>query len=200
MCLLFETIKVFERKLVDIDYHNQRLNRTRKLLFGMSEKIDLNEQIFIPDDLDMSLFKCRIAYDEKGFAEAKFSPYKINKINSLKVIRNADIDYSFKYSDRIIINNLLAQKGDCDDILIIKNGYVTDTSICNIVFFDGDKWVTPSTPLLRGTKRERLIQEGVIYDALITEEDLFKFETFALINTFRDIVDNQISVDNIEGF
>lgn len=33
-----------------------------------------------------------------------------------------DIDYSYKSTDRTELNRLTAQKGDCDDIVIVKNG------------------------------------------------------------------------------
>jgi len=167
------------------------------LLFGIEKEIDLNEAIPVPDDLDRGLYKCRITYDENGFGEAAFSPYILKNIKSLKIVRCDDIDYRFKYDERGVINDLLAQRGNCDDILIIKNGYVSDTSVCNIVFFDGDQWVTPATPLLRGTKRAKLIHEGVIYEAVFTEEDLSRFKTFCLINAFRELAGNQILIENI---
>ena len=198
MCLLFETIKVFERKLFNIDYHNQRFNRTRRLLFGSVEEIDLNKIISIPDDIDKGLYKCRITYDEKEFGEAEFSPYKLKRISSLKIVHCEKIDYSFKYSDRSVINDLLSKKGNCDDILIIKNGFVTDTSICNIVFYDGTDWITSSTPLLKGTMRTKLMQGNKIIEKKIKEKDLKRYRSAALINAFRDLGNNQIPMQNIE--
>jgi 4-amino-4-deoxychorismate lyase len=78
-------------------------------------------------------------------------------IESLKLVEDNTISYRHKYSDRSHLLELMNMRGDCDDILIVKDGYITDTSFSNIVFFDGDKWVTPARPLLRGTMRESLL-------------------------------------------
>ena len=42
------------------------------------------------------------------------------------------IDYTYKSAHREELNALYAQKGMADDILIVRNGYLTDTSISNI--------------------------------------------------------------------
>jgi 4-amino-4-deoxychorismate lyase len=93
---------------------------------------------------------------------------------------------------------LLAKRGDCDDILIVKNGYITDTSFSNIVFFDGDKWVTPARPLLRGTMRESLLKTNYIEETDILVNDLKKFTIARLVNAmlpFRTATD--IKLQNI---
>jgi 4-amino-4-deoxychorismate lyase len=97
-----------------------------------------------------------------------------------------------------MFDNLLAKKENCDDILIINNGRVTDTSYCNVVFSDGEKFLTSSTPLLRGTKREKLIREKIIKEEEITLKDLRLFKKAILINAMIDIDDNiEVSTENI---
>ena len=109
-----------------------------------------------------------------------------------------DLDYSLKYADRTEINKLREKRGGCDDILIIKNGFVTDTSYANIIFWDGEKWLTPSTPLLKGTKRQKLIDEGKIIPAEIREEDIPKFKKAKIINSMIDIEDTEgMEIDEI---
>ena len=66
----------------------------------------------------------------------------MREIRSLKVVVDDRIDYSFKSADRSSLNRLTAQKGDCDEIIIVKNGLVTDTSFTNIAVFDGEQWLT----------------------------------------------------------
>ena len=52
-------------------------------------------------------------------------------------------------------------RGACDEILIIKDGHITDTSISNIVFRLPDGWwLTPFTPLLKGIMRTYLLESG----------------------------------------
>ena len=44
----------------------------------------------------------------------------------------------------------------------VKNGRLTDTSYSNIALFDGNRWVTPAHPLLKGTMRQSLIDKGLL--------------------------------------
>ena len=84
--------------------------------------------------------------------------------------------------DRKEIDKLFEKRGKADDILIVKNGFITDTSIANIAFFDGKKWFTPKTCLLRGTTRERLLKEKKIFEKDIRVEDIKRYKKIALLN------------------
>ena len=98
-----------------------------------------------------------------------------------------DIEYSLKYSDRSLINTLFAQRGACDEIIIIKNGKVTDCSIGNLIFRQEKKWYTPDTPLLLGTQREKLLQEGKIQERTIFQEDIVNFDEIKIINAMNTL-------------
>ena len=78
------------------------------------------------------------------------------------------------------------KKKEADDILIIKNELVTDTSIANIAFFDGKKWLTPKTPLLKGVTRTRLLDNSEIFEADIHFRELKKYKKVALLNAMID--------------
>jgi 4-amino-4-deoxychorismate lyase len=85
--------------------------------------------------------------------------------------------------NRDTLNRLVERKGQADEILIIKNGLITDTSIANVAFLDkDDHWITPATPLLKGTTRERLLSENRIVEAEIKLADLPKFTQMAMLN------------------
>ncbi len=115
----------------------------------------------------------------------------------MKVVGCDSIEYNYKYENRECLNELLELKQNCDDILIVKNKKITDTSFSNIVFFDGKKWITPSTPLLKGTKREKLLSDGKIVQNEIKLNDLKYFQKAALINSMLDLEDNVISIGNV---
>ncbi len=85
----------------------------------------------------------------------------------------------------------MAQKENCDDILIVKNGIITDTSFSNIAFFDGKQWKTPKSPLLKGTCRERLLCEQKIFEKDINLNDLSNYKCYKLINAMRDLSDDE---------
>ena len=59
---------------------------------------------------------------------------------------------------------------------------MTDTSYSNIIFFDGTKWVTPSTPLLHGTMRSFLLKNEIISEMKIKVPDMKQFQKARLIN------------------
>jgi len=95
------------------------------------------------------------------------------------------LDYQYKYFNRSHFEKLIEQKEECDDIIIIKNGFLTDSSMANLIFFDGKNWFTPKIPLLQGTCRERLLDEGFIFKRKIQSEDLKYFHGVKLINAMR---------------
>jgi 4-amino-4-deoxychorismate lyase len=197
MSQLFDVIKVHNRQLLDINYHNNRVNQSLSAIFGIKNQIHLEKLINIPDHIDNQTYKCRIIYSNK-IEKIQFEPYAHKIIKSLKIATCNDIDYGYKYFDRSKINELFERREDRDDILIIKNGFVTDSSYANIVFWDGTKWITPSTPLLPGTKRQQLVDEKRIFEKEIKKNDLHSFEKARIINAMIDLEEsNNILINNI---
>jgi 4-amino-4-deoxychorismate lyase len=94
----------------------------------------------------------------------------------------SDIEYSLKYANRDALNALLESNKDVDEVIIEKNGYLTDTTISNIAFFDGKQWMTPEKPLLEGTMRAKLIDEGFLKTKQIKKEDLQNYSQVGLMN------------------
>ena len=181
MCRLFETIRLEKGVLCNISYHNQRFNSSRKLLFGQTDFIDLAERINIPTSAYDSLMKCRVIY-KKEIEAIEFESYQIRSIQSLKLVVDDDLDYQFKYFNREAINLLLKKKEHCDDILIIKNGLLTDASYANLILYDGNQWRTPAKPLLKGTMRKFLIESGKVTEADIPVQAIKDFKRIKLIN------------------
>jgi 4-amino-4-deoxychorismate lyase len=196
MCLLIETIKIVDGQMQNAVYHNRRFNRARKELFACKDDINIVEQLKLQSEALIGIHKCTIAYNE-AIVDIKVQPYTIRKIESLKLIVGTTIDYSYKYADREQLNELSAKRGDCDEILIIKNDLITDTSFSNIVFYDGEKWITPNKPLLEGTKREKLIGQGFIEEAEIKVPDLKKYSKACLINAMLELGDTVVDCKNI---
>ncbi len=191
MFRLLETVKVKNSLLQNVGYHNERLNRSKRELYGSTGDINLERAVRIPENLTADVYKCRIVYSTDIYS-VSFERYTPRKINSLKLVECNDIDYRYKYAERTKLDELLKSKGDCDEILIVKNGLITDTSFSNIIFFDGYKWITPSYPLLKGTKRQQLLDDDKIIEASVTPADLSKFQYAKLINAMVDIEDGGI--------
>lgn len=196
MSLLIETIKVIDGALQNLMYHNARLNRSRKELFNCNDYIDIDKSIKVPPEYAKGIYRCTITY-EREITDQRFIEYSIKKISSLKLVEDELVEYSHKYADRSRINGLLDKKEDCDEIIIVKNGLVTDTSFTNIIFYDGAKWVTPLHPLLKGTKRQKLLDEREIEEAEISVNNLKRFSKACLINAMLDIEDVVVSCSRI---
>lgn len=196
MSLLLETIKLENGKLINLNYHNQRFNRARKEILSLPEK-DLADLIQIPEKFSEGTYRCRVVYQEK-IEKIEFIPHQPRMINSLQIVHDNDIVYDHKFADRTNLQKLYKQRGDSDEIIILKNGLVTDCFIGNLVFFDGQKWITPDHPLLRGTQRQKLLDEGQIQEEKITEKDLFNYEMVGIINVFYNLENMpQIAIDMI---
>ncbi|SFE65245.1 aminotransferase class IV [Thermoflexibacter ruber] len=197
MCLLLETIKVTNKLLQNIDFHNERLNRSRFELLKCKDEIDLAKEVEIPAVLTSEVYKCRVLYS-KQIEKIEFQPYLIKPIQALKIIEANEIEYAHKFADRIHLEQLKSGLFPYNDILIVKNHCITDTSYANIVFFDGKNWLTPDTPLLRGTKRSQLLQKQAIQEQRIRLEDLPRFQHAKIINAMIDLEESPIiSIDNI---
>jgi len=175
--LLLETIKVEGYKALNLHYHQKRLNKSQKALFGLAPGIDLASLIDAPSE---ALYRCRILYDTE-IRSIEYLPYTPKKIHTLKIV-SATLDYTYKYADRAALNVLLETHSQYDDILIEKEGLLTDTSIANIAFYDGHQWFTPKDPLLEGTMRAKLLDEGFLQTKEIQRDDLSSYTQVALMN------------------
>jgi 4-amino-4-deoxychorismate lyase len=172
------------------------MNRSLKFLCGVDEHFYLEEFLKKLDTPRHGLFKCRIAYDDYS-KDVEFIPYQYKRIDSLRVVEHDRISYEFKYTDRKVLNRLYELRKDCDDILIVKRGQVTDSSISNIVFRRGKHWYTPWSALLKGTTRSFLLERNLIWEEEIRIEDLKTFETFKLINAMFEFDAPETDISNI---
>ena len=190
MFLLLETIKIFNGQPIHLGWHQKRFENSYFKLFKHYPKLKLNQVINVPNEYRTGTIKLRFVYNRDSFS-MEYSYYIKKELKSLKLIYDDNIYYKLKYLDRSCLNNLLKQKANCDDILIIKNKLITESSYTNIVFFDGQNWVTPSNPLLKGTARERLLSKKIISEKDIKTKDLKLFQGFKLINAMMDFKEQE---------
>ncbi|MCK4920061.1 MAG: aminotransferase class IV [Bacteroidales bacterium] len=199
MSRFIETIKINKGEALNIERHNFRMNQTRHHFFDDVSDLDLiNYVADIPNLPGDKTLRCTFSYS-KEIVNYKLVEYKIPHIKSLKIVADNTVDYSYKYTDRSKLNTLFEKRKNCDDIIIMKRGFFTDSLFANLVFYDGSKYFTPANPLLKGTKRSRLIDEGILFEEEIGVDDLVLFKFCGLINAMLDLEDCRIDIRNIRS-
>ncbi|MGE4419938.1 MAG: aminotransferase class IV family protein [Sulfurimonas sp.] len=192
--IFLETIRAVDGEVFNISYHQERYENVLKK-FNISDKQNLKEFIKPPK---IGTYRCRLTYDlskEPHTLNVTYHVYKKREVGSLKLVYDNNIDYSLKSACRDELDALFGLREKCDDILIVKNSLITDTTIANIAFYDSKRWVTPVFPLLKGTTRERLLREGKIFEEKIYVDDLKYFSKVALMNA---MIDFDIITKNIK--
>ena len=187
MSRFIESIKIEDQKMFLPDLHQNRVNETFAH-FGVEGSIDLLK-IFkdLQHDED-GLYKLRISYDLTKNYRMQLIPYAISEIDNFQLVENNVYDYSFKFEDRKEFEKML-QKAKSDEIIIVKNNHITDTSFSNILFKKGKDWFTPTTYLLNGVQRKNLLKTKKIKEAEITMQNISEYSHFQLINAMNDFDD-----------
>lgn len=194
---LFESIKIKNGFAFHLSLHQQRMNKACMAEFGAECSLKLYEcleKIIVPDT---GLYKWRLNYDDGEF-KSETQLYTPKKIASLKLIFDDEIEYAHKFSDRSHLDALVELKGSADEIIIVKNGFISDASYANLIFWDGRDWFTPNTPLLKGVQREKLLKDGIIQEKEIRPSDLPSYQKVALINAMLDFDDKiEVPIENV---
>ncbi|MFY4764681.1 aminotransferase class IV family protein [Aliarcobacter butzleri] len=180
----FETIKCEDFEVFNLDYHQKRVANTIGLNINLQEYIN---------PISEELLRCKLIYDENGVVDVLYFPYKKREIKSFKIIFDNEIEYSKKYLNRAKLDELYEKRDDCDEVIIIKNEIVTDTTIANIAIFYENSWITSKNCLLGGTTRARLLEEKKLFEKDITLDMLKNASKVALMNAM-------IGFDEIKDF
>lgn len=180
MSRFIESIQLRNGELVNLPLHEVRMRRTIEAYYKIKVPIDLTELKIRAKEYPTGLYKCRVLY-AKQLQKIEIKPYQIRPINSLQLVES-QLDYSLKYEDRTVLNHLFAQRGTCEDVLIVKNGFITDGSYTNVAFFDGQTWWTPTTPLLKGVQRQQFLNSGLIQEKSILATTIFTYKKVKLFN------------------
>jgi len=178
-----ETIKCDDFKVYNLEYHKKRVANT------IGKNIALEEYIYPPSD---DLLKCRFVYTKDEIIEISYEKYIKKESKKFKVVFDNNILYPYKTLQRDNINNLYKQKDNADEILIFKNSLLTDSSIANIAIFYDNQWLTPTLPLLKGTTRDRYLNNNILKTANITLDMLKGTKKLAFLNAMIDfdIIEN----------
>lgn len=199
MCRFIETILFENGKMPLIHWHEQRFAKTQsasfgKIIYPSLEKIVLHANV--PQERQIR-YKCRVVYDAAD-ATVEFSVYKRKTIDKLIVQTANEIDYCFKHENREQLNFLCKGLQPDEEVLIVKNKLLTDTSFTNIALFDGTQWLTPAKPLLQGVQRNYLLSQKIILAKDISLQALKDYSKIKLFNALNDWNDAwELDIKNI---
>ncbi len=174
-----ETIRIEDGEIWHLQYHNYRLNRSRRELFEALDEIDLTD--YIKSIPPVGLWRCRVLYTSR-INRVEYYPYTTKIPKSFTLLEFKE-EYSYKYANRSILDRVKLKYPTSDDILLYnKDGYLTDTTIANIALRSENRWFTPAKPLLEGTTRKRLLDIGFLDTKDIHYSSLEDFDELALMN------------------
>ncbi len=177
-----ESIRLLDGRFDLISFHEARMIHSLTS-FGIPFANDFRLETYLNQFPvpEKGLFKCRLLYGLR-FAQPDFVPYRKRSIKSLQLVEDKGIDYDFKYANRNELDFVFHQRSGCDEVLLVRDGFITDTTFTNIAFRKGETWFTPKKPLLNGVRRKSLLQSGILQENDIKPVQLSDFETFKLFN------------------
>lgn len=186
MCQFIESIRVENGVIFLLEEHQRRVNETFQY-FGKQENIIKLNKIFEKENFEKNgIFKFRIEYDLEGNFITENNPYTRAEIKEFQLIINDNVDYSFKYKNREVLEEM-KRKSEGREVIVVKNQCVTDTSFSNIVFFKNGQWFVPSTYLLNGVQRQFLLKNNKVKEIEIGLDNISQFTHFKLINAMNDL-------------
>lgn len=185
MCRLIESICLFEGKFLNLPVHERRYAASFEACFGVLPETTLSNYLSACNFPPKGWYKCRLQYDQNTLS-AEFVPYARPTIQCVSIMDAETITYPHKYVSRPQLDELFYQKGCADEIIMIKNGLVTDAYYYNLIFEKNSSWYTPTTPLLKGTMRQLYLDNRKLIPVDIERKDIINFDLIHFINAMNE--------------
>lgn len=179
-----ETIRWSEGRYHLLDLHSLRMAETLEEM-GWPQVGDIMAWLpDVPDRLRDMTVKCRVLYGNGGLESVEFEPYTVRRVCSLRMVEDKDLDYHLKFADRSSLMALRNSSMDADEVIVVKNGFVTDTSYSNLLFRTPDGFLTPAQPLLRGVMLRHLLEQGIASSVALRPEDILPGNRYGITEAF----------------
>lgn len=183
-----ESIQLKDGQLKHLTYHQNRINQTVKAANMSALTWNLASLLKDQELPTQGLYKVRLIYNQDQ-VNLNWQSYQIRQVHTLKVVYTQNFNYPLKSTNRIALDQLFAQKEQADDIIICRDGWITDSYYANLALFKNDCWYTPQSPLLKGTKRQFLLDQKRLIEVPVSLASLDQYEKVALINAMIDLED-----------
>lgn len=174
--MLFETVRVCNGRAERLELHQARLVRSG----GKAQPplVQIIQAACVPS---VGEYKVHISYTAEGMHNVRSEPYTPREIRRIRAIETK-VCYQHKDEDRRAFERLLRENPDVDELILCRDGWVTDTTYSNLLFGKPGAWVTPEHYLLAGTRRESLLRTGAVQVRPIHRDDIRQFPYVSLIN------------------
>lgn len=160
---------------------------------------DLHVCDYLHPEAYIARTRCRLTY-ARDVIRVEYFPYHVRPVHSLQLVVQDDIDYRYKQADRHVLDEAFALRDTADDVLIVRHGLLTDTSIANIALWNGCEWHTPAQPLLAGTQRRYLLDTGQIKETDIPVASLGNYRHIRLFNALIPFGEVELPVGQIRMY
>jgi len=196
MYQFLETIQLRDGEFKRLAYHQLRMINAMVDFYPEASVILLTKKLSEMDYPARGMYKCRVIYDTE-IRKIEFLPYTLPVIRTLKMVDTDMASLPYKMADRSEYQTLFAKRGICDDVLLVKNKLLTDTSYCNIALYDGINWITPYEPLIWGVNREELLDEGMLKVKDISVDELKNFQRIRLFNALIEFGEIELDMSSV---
>ena len=174
--MLFETIRVHNGCAERLELHQARLERS-----GGRGLPPLSELILSAGVPPVGEFKVHISYSAAGLGAVRYEAYEPRVIRRMRAVET-NILYPRKDEDRRAFELMRLMNPDVDELILCRNGWVTDTTYSNLLFGEPGEWYTPEHCLLPGTRRESLLRAREVRVLPIRCTEIMSFPYVSLIN------------------
>ena len=165
--------------------HDERVSRSSLALWN--REICLPWEVLEADLPNVGQIRLRVEYDPTGVIRVDARPYFPTAMSLVKLFETYT-EYPHKFADRTELESIYKHRGMAHDVLMVINGLVADTTTANVAIYDGTDWMTPRKPLLQGTCRARMIRQGLLKEADISEAMLRNAQSVVIMNALRGVV------------
>ncbi|URA09656.1 aminotransferase class IV [Thermospira aquatica] len=191
----FETICLEKDGFHLLAYHQKRLNDVF-LKFYPGEKPWELKKLLQPVPKVQTKTKCRFVYGKDGY-QIFYEPYTLRRIEKVRILEK-DISYPYKFTDRAEFEKYASLCKDGEMVVFSREGHITDSLVSNVVFFDGKHWITPTTYLLNGVKRQFYLEKHRILEKEITIQDMKSYTHIGFINAMIDLEELVLPITAVE--
>lgn len=193
--ILLETIRLQDGKVLRLEEHQARIDRSHLACYGSVPGWRLADSLPAPPS--QGRHRLRLLHHRES-REYETHPYAIRRPQAFHTIEVGDVDYAHKYADRSGLEGLRRQvardKGldpaDLSwDILLTRDGLLLEAGYAALACLLDGEWLTPSAPLLPSTRIAAYVREGRLRPAQLHVSDIPSMERILLVNAMLDLED-----------